>query len=49
MAPRLLHYQQKGQNLIIEDGNQRNHLESYDADGSIWFEDTLLFATISRE
>jgi hypothetical protein len=21
MAPRLLHYQQKGQNLIIEDGN----------------------------
>jgi hypothetical protein len=25
---------------------QRNHLESYDADGSIWFEDPL-FATIS--
>ena len=38
----------KGQNLIIEDGNNNEIIwKSYDADGSIWFEDTLLFATIS--
>ena len=38
----------KGQNLIIEDGNNNEIIwKSYDADGSIWFEDTLLFASIS--
>jgi mevalonate kinase len=38
----------KGQNLIIEDGNNNEIIwKSYDADGSIWFEDTLSFAAIS--
>ena len=36
-----------GQNLIIEEGsNQEIHWKSYDADGSIWFEDTILFSEI---
>ena len=38
-----------GQNLIIEKGNRKEILwKSYDADGSIWFEDTLLFSDISK-
>ena len=38
-----------GQNLIIEEGsNQEIHWKSYDADGSIWFEDTILFSEISN-
>ncbi|MFV8362835.1 GYDIA family GHMP kinase [Flavobacterium sp. ZT3P35] len=38
----------KGQNLIIEDGNNNEIIwKSYDADGSIWFKDTLSFAAIS--
>ena len=38
----------KGQNLIIENGNNNEIIwKSYDADGSIWFEDTLLFTAIS--
>ena len=40
----------KGQNLIIEKGNNKEIIwKSYDADGSIWFEDTLLFSDISKE
>lgn len=40
----------KGQNLIIEAGNNNEiRWKSYDADGSIWFEDTLLFSDISKE
>jgi mevalonate kinase len=39
-----------GQNLIIEEGRYKEILwKSYDADGSIWFEDTLLFSDISKE
>lgn len=39
-----------GQNLIIEEGiNKEIIWKSYDADGSIWFEDTLLFSDISKE
>lgn len=39
-----------GQNLIIEQGNNKEITwKSYDADGSIWFEDTLLFSDISKE
>ena len=39
-----------GQNLIIEEGNNNEIIwKSYDADGSIWFEDTLLFSDISKE
>ncbi|RTZ01469.1 GHMP kinase [Flavobacterium sp. RSP49] len=39
-----------GQNLIIEKGNNKEIIwKSYDADGSIWFEDTLLFSDISKE
>ena len=39
-----------GQNLIIEEGNNKEIIwKSYDADGSIWFEDTLLFSDISKE
>lgn len=38
----------KGQNLIVEDGiNEEIQWKSYDADGSIWFEDTLPFIAIS--
>ncbi|OAB25161.1 Mevalonate kinase [Flavobacterium fryxellicola] len=37
-----------GQNLIIEEGNNNEIIwKSYDADGSIWFEDTLLFSDIT--
>lgn len=40
----------KGQNLIIEEGNNKEIIwKSYDANGSIWFQDTLLFADISKE
>jgi mevalonate kinase len=40
----------KGQNLIIEEGsNKEINWKSYDADGSIWFQDTLLFSDISKE
>ena len=39
-----------GQNLIIEDGNnQEIHWKSYDSDGSIWFEDTILFSDILKQ
>ncbi|MGO4905661.1 GYDIA family GHMP kinase [Flavobacterium sp. W20_MBD1_R3] len=39
-----------GQNLIVEEGNNEEIIwKSYDADGSIWFEDTLLFSDISKE
>ena len=37
----------QGQNLIIEEGNQNQiHWKSLDFDGTIWFEDTLLFEEI---
>lgn len=37
-----------GQNLIVENGDQKEiSWKSHDADGSIWFEDTLLFTAIS--
>lgn len=40
----------KGQNLIVEDGkNNEISWKSYDFDGSIWFEDTLLFSDIVKE
>ena len=40
----------KGQNLVIEDGkNNEISWKSYDFDGSIWFEDTLLFSDIVKE
>lgn len=36
-----------GQNLIIEEAtNEQIHWTSYDSDGSIWFEDTILFSSI---
>jgi mevalonate kinase len=39
-----------GQNLIIEEGSNKEIIwKSYDADGSIWFEGTLLFSNISKE
>lgn len=39
-----------GQNLNIEEGGNKEIIwKSYDADGSIWFEDTLLFSDISKE
>jgi len=39
-----------GQNLIIKEGSNKEILwKSYDADGSIWFQDTLLFSDISKE
>ncbi|RKS94499.1 hypothetical protein BC952_0105 [Flavobacterium limicola] len=39
-----------GQNLIIEEGSNKEIIwKSYDADGSIWFEDTLLFSDISKK
>ncbi|MFV8441618.1 GYDIA family GHMP kinase [Flavobacterium sp. LB2P44] len=39
-----------GQNLIIEEGNNQEIVwKSYDADGSIWFEDTILFLDISKK
>ncbi|CAM4073346.1 GYDIA family GHMP kinase [Flavobacterium sinopsychrotolerans] len=39
-----------GQNLIIEEGSNKEIIwKSYDADGSIWFEGTLLFSDISKE
>jgi hypothetical protein len=41
MAPKLCITNKKGQNLIIEDGNNNEIIWKVDADGSIWFEDTL--------
>src|SRR5258705_5950965 len=36
-----------GQNLIVEkSGNQEIKWKSFDADGSIWFEETILFSDI---
>jgi mevalonate kinase len=36
-----------GQNLIIEEGNNKTiNWKSYDADGSIWFEETIPFSEI---
>jgi mevalonate kinase len=36
-----------GQNLNIEEGNEQQiHWTSYDSDGSIWFEETIPFASI---
>jgi mevalonate kinase len=38
-----------GQNLIVEEGtNQEISWMSYDADGSIWFEDNILFSEITN-
>ncbi|MFV8373381.1 GYDIA family GHMP kinase [Flavobacterium sp. LB2P74] len=38
-----------GQNLIIEEGSNKEIIwKSYDADGSIWFEDSILFSDISK-
>ena len=38
-----------GQNLIVEAGsNQQIEWKSYDSDGSIWFEDTILFSDILK-
>ena len=38
----------KGQNLVIEDGHNNQIIwKSYDADGSIWFDDTILFSEIT--
>lgn len=40
---------QLGQNLIIEKGkNQEIQWISYDSDGSIWFQDTILFTDITN-
>jgi mevalonate kinase len=40
----------KGQNLIIKEGNNTEiNWKSYDADGSIWFEDTISFSDIRRK
>ncbi|SHG90510.1 hypothetical protein SAMN05444372_111126 [Flavobacterium micromati] len=37
-----------GQNLIVEGGlNKEFQWKSYDSDGSIWFEDTILFSEIT--
>jgi len=39
-----------GQDLIVETGDsQEIHWTSYDADGSIWFEDTFLFSEIEKK
>lgn len=39
-----------GQNLIVEKGiNQEIRWKSYDADGEIWFEDTISFSAISNK
>ena len=38
-----------GQNLIIEEGEDQKIIwKSFDADGSIWFEDTILFSEITN-
>ncbi|WP_418264071.1 GYDIA family GHMP kinase [Flavobacterium faecale] len=38
-----------GQNLTIEDGkNQEIQWKSYDADGTVWFEDTITFTEITH-
>ncbi|HKO76501.1 MAG TPA: hypothetical protein VJU52_04755, partial [Flavobacterium sp.] len=39
-----------GQNLIAEEsGNQEIKWKSFDADGSVWFEDTIPFSAIISE
>ncbi len=39
-----------GQNLIVEKGSNKEIIwKSYDADGSLWFEDTIPFSEISNE
>ena len=39
-----------GQDLVIENGSNHEILwKSYDSDGSIWFEDTLAFSSISKK
>ena len=39
----------KGQHLTVQEGsNQKIIWKSYDADGSTWFEDTILFSDISK-
>ena len=39
----------KGQHLTVEEGSKKEIIwKSYDADGSIWFEDTILFSDISK-
>jgi mevalonate kinase len=39
-----------GQNLIIEEGDgQLIHWKSLDSDGSVWFEDNIPFAAITRD
>lgn len=39
-----------GQNLIIEKGSNKEIIwKSHDADGNIWFEDTILFTDISNK
>ncbi|MDI1257543.1 MAG: GYDIA family GHMP kinase [Flavobacterium sp.] len=38
----------KGQNLVVEDGNDKQITwKSYDSDGSVWFEDIILFSEIT--
>jgi hypothetical protein len=49
MAPKLLHYQQKKvkiSSLKMEITTKSS--ESYDADGSIWFEDTHLLLFLAE-
>src|SRR5258705_10647899 len=39
-----------GQNLIVEkSGNQEIKWKSYDADGSIWFEETIPFSAVIKD
>ena len=39
-----------GQNLIVEEATDEHiHWTSYDSDGSIWFEDTIPFSSITRK
>ena len=39
-----------GQNLIVEKGSNKEIIwKSYDADGSLWFEDTITFSEISNK
>lgn len=39
-----------GQNLIVEEATDEHiHWTSYDSDGSIWFEDTIAFSSITRK
>ncbi|MEO8233992.1 MAG: GYDIA family GHMP kinase [Flavobacterium sp.] len=39
-----------GQNLIVENGSDKKIIwKSYDSDGSIWFDDTILFSDITSK